>query len=462
LSEKTLSSVLAPVIAAVIAALVALLWLLGIVGIVVDLPGMSWWSPWLTVGPLMALVGAALISMPRQIRFLCGALGLATAGLAALYGQWAAILLGLERAVLFPAFLATIVLLRTTADQRPEIGAARRLFAAIDQDERGGGVTVGAFLLGSVLQVGVFAIFAPIVGRDAPVEERKRVFMSALRGIAIVPFWSPFIVATGVAAVYLPDVPIWQNMAVGLVIAILSILLAVTMCERGTGHSGRSANGPATVWRALATLAPVLPPIACAALIVVGASVTTSLTTLQALVIGMPIPCLLAVAAAKGGEVRAVLRATRTGIGRIGPESSMLVFAMTLGVVFEASLPAMGLLDWLKALALSPTAIIFVIIMSMNIAGLCGIHPIVSGTIALILFTGIPTGLADLVVMQAMLAGWGLCTAISIGSLSIATGAVMFGLSPEGLITRTNLTFVVVASILIVAMLSALNALLVP
>jgi hypothetical protein len=457
--------VLAPVIAAVIAALVALLWLLGIAGIVFDLPGMSWWSPWLTVGPLMALVGAALISMPRQIRLLCGALGLATAGLAAFYGQWAAILLGLERAVLFPAFLATIVLLRTTADQRPEIGAARRLFAAIDQDERGGGVTVGAFLLGSVLQVGVFAIFAPIVGRDAPVEERKRVFMSALRGIAIVPFWSPFVVATGVAAVYLPDVAIWQSMVVGLVIAILSILLAVTMFERGTGHSGhsgRSANGPATVWRALATLAPVLPPIAGAALVVVAASVTTSLTTLQALVIGMPIPCLLAVAAAKGGEVRAALRATRTGIGRIGPESSMLVFAMTLGVVFEASLPAMGLLDWLKALALSPTAIIFVIIMSMNIAGLCGIHPIVSGTIALILFTGIPTGLADLVVMQAMLAGWGLCTAISIGSLSIATGAVMFGLSPEGLITRTNLTFVVVASILIVAMLSALNALLVP
>lgn len=447
-------------LAPVIAALVGLLWLLGIAGIVVDLKSMSWWTPWLTVGPLMALVGAALMSMPRQIRLLCGALGLATAGLAAFYDQWAAILLGLERAVLFPAFLATIVLLRSTADQRPEIGTARRLFAAIDQDERGGGVTVGSFLLGSILQVGVFAIFAPIVGRDAPVEERKRVFMSALRGMALVPSWSPFVVATGVAAVYLPDVAIWQSMVVGLVIAILCILLAVTMFERGTGssgRSGRSANGPATVWRALATLAPVLPPIAGAALVVVAASVTTSLTTLQALVIGMPIPCLLAVAAAKGGEVRAALRATRTGIGRIGPESSMLVFAMTLGVVFESSLPAMGLLDGLKALALSPTAIIFVIIMSMNLAGLCGVHPIVSGTIALILFTGIPTGLADLVVMQAMLAGWGLCTAISIGSLSIATGAVMFGLSPEGLVTRTNLAFVFVASIAIVALLSGLN-----
>ena len=457
-----IAPVITAVIAAVIAALVGWLWLLGIVGILVDLPAMTWWTPWLTVGPIILLVGAALLSMPRQIRLLCAALGLATAGLAAFYGQWAAIILGLERAVLFPAFLATIVLLRTTADQRPEIGAARRLFSAIDQDERGGGITVGAFLLGSVLQVGVFAIFAPIVGRDASVEERKRVFMSALRGIAIVPFWSPFVVATGVAAVYLPNVPIWQNMVVGLVIAILCILLAVTLFERGTGPSGGSTNGPATVWRALATLAPVLPPIAGAALVVVGVSVTTHLTTLQALVIGMPIPCLLAVAFAKGGEVRTALRATRTGLGRIGPESSMLVFAMTLGVVFEVSLPAMGLLDWLKGLALSPTAIIFVIIMSMNIAGLCGVHPIVSGTVALILFTGISTGLADLVVMQAMLAGWGLCTAISIGSLSIATGAVMFDLSPEGLITRTNLAFVFVASIAIAAILSGLNALLVP
>ena len=445
-----------------IAALVALLWLLGIVGIVIDLPGMSWWSSWFTVAPVILLVVTALLSMARQIRVLCSALGLATLALAAYYDQWGAILVGLERAVLFPAFLATIVLLRTTADQRPEIGAARRLVSAIDRDERGGGISVGAFLLGTVLQVGVFAIFAPIVGRDATVEERKRVFMSAMRGMALVPFWSPFIVATGVAAAHLPKVPIWQNMAVGLGIALVCLMLAVTLFERGTGRSGRSSAGPATVWRALATLGPVVPPIAGAALVVVGASVLTELTTLQALVIGMPVPCLLAILFARDGDLRVALRATRVGIGRIGPETSMLVFAMTLGVVFEAALPSTGLLDWLKAFALSPTAIIFIIIMSMNLAGLCGIHPIVSGTIALILFTGIPTGLADLVVMQAMLAGWGLCTTISIGSLSIATGAVMFDLSPEGLISRANLVFVLVASLLCVALLSGLNAVLVP
>ncbi len=72
--------------------------------------------------------------------------------------------------------------------------------------------------------------------------------------------------------------------------------------------------------------------------------------------------------------------------------------------------------------------------MSINLAGLCGIHPIVSGAIVLVLFTGIPTGLADVILMQAMLVGWGLCSSISIGSLSIAAGAAMFDLSPEGLV----------------------------
>ena len=63
--------------------------------------------------------------------------------------------------------------------------------------------------------------------------------------------------------------------------------------------------------------------------------------------------------------------------------------------------------------------------------------------------------------MQAMLAGWGLCTAISIGSLSIATGAAMFDLAAERIVTLNNILFVTAASVLIALALSGLNALLV-
>ncbi len=57
---------------------------------------------------------------------------------------------------------------------------------------------------------------------------------------------------------------------------------------------------------------------------------------------------------------------------------------------------------------LSPTFIIFFVITFMNLMGLMAIHSIVSGTILLlVLFTNIPTGLSDLVFMQALSNGLG-------------------------------------------------------
>jgi len=86
-----------------------------------------------------------------------------------------------------------------------------------------------------------------------------------------------------------------------------------------------------------------------------------------------------------------------------------------------------------------------------------GVHSIVTGTILLVLFTGIPTGVADLILLQALLVGWGLCTAISVGSLSIATGAAMFDLAPTNAISLSNILYVFVVSVIFGAILSALN-----
>lgn len=426
------------------------LWLLGVVRIVAD-------SPAVVAALSVFLAGYVLLALPRtgwHTRILCLLLAVATAALAAAYDRWDAIPQGLARASVFPAFLATIVLLRATADQRPEIASARRLFAALDRREQGGGVLVGAHLLASVLQVGVFAILAPILGREAPAEERRRIFLVAMRGMALVPMWSPFVVGMAVAGEYLPRVPLWQAMALGLALSVVGIALSILLVDR--------TGGPAALWRALKTLAPIVPPVAVAALIVIATTTATGFTTLQSLVIAMPVPCLLAIALAGPGKLPVALRATARGLGRIGAETSILTFAMTLGIVFEACLPATGLLDRLGALRLPPAAIILIVIMAMNIFGLLGMHSIVTGTILLVLFTGIPTGVADLVLMEALLAGWGLCTAISLGSLSIATGAAMFDLAPTSVIRPVNIVYVFVTSAAIAAILTGLNPLLVP
>ena len=197
-----------------------------------------------------------------------------------------------------------------------------------------------------------------------------------------------------------------------------------------------------------------------AALVVIGTTALAGLTTLQALIVGLPIPCFLALATLRTGALRRAVRQAATGLSRIGTETCILAFATTLGTVFEASLPHMGLLDWLTARNFAAPVIILIVIMTMNIAGLAGIHAIVTGTVILVVFTSMPTGVADLVLMQALLVGWGLCSGISIGSLSVATGAAMFRLPATQLVSRANIVFVFSLSVVIVGILSALNLLL--
>ncbi|MDC0033128.1 hypothetical protein OAJ57_01025 [Alphaproteobacteria bacterium] len=422
----------------------ALLWSLGMAGIFFPVTEISVVLTW-------CLGIYVFFAIPRtgwHTRILLLVLAIATVTLATLYDRWDAIPRGMAKASIFPAFLATIVLLRATAEQRPEIIAARRLFAAIDNREQSGGIIVGSHLIGSILQVGVFAILAPILGRDATHEERRRIFLLAMRGMAMVPMWSPFVVGMAVATEYLPEVPLWQIMALGLSLVLVGMLLSVTAFDR--------SGGPGAIWRALKTLVPVVPPVAIAALLVIGMTTTTSYSTLQSLIIVMPIPCLLAIV--PSGNVAISLRGTARGLSKIGSEISILTFAMTLGIMFQTCLPDLGLLKGLQALALTPTAIIFIVIMSMNIIGLMGVHSIVTGTILLVLFTGIPTGVADLVLLQALLVGWGLCTAMSVGSLSIATGAAMFRLAPTSAISLSNILYVFVASTIFGTILSALNS----
>jgi hypothetical protein len=400
---------------------------------------------------LVAFVALALPRLARHSAILCTVLAAATVGLGIAYGQWEAILTGLTRSAIFPAFLATIVLLRATAEQRPEIARARSLFGALDRDRRDSGIVVGGLLIGSILQVGVFAILAPILGRDAPEDERRDVFTTAVRGMSMVPFWSPFIVGMAVASQYLPLVPLWQIMSLGLCMSAVGILVSLVGFDR---HGSFSA-----LWLSLKSFAPIAVPVVVAALVVVGTTSAFGLSTLQALVMSLPVLCLAGVLQVRPDAIRPVAKQALDGLGRIGTETSILVFATTLGAIFEASLPQTGILPWLESLQLPAAATIFIVVMTMNIGGLFGLHAIVTGTFLLVIFTGIPTGVSDLMLMQALLAGWGLASGISISSLSIATGSVMFRVSPTRLIPLNNIVYVFTLGAVVATILSALNSL---
>jgi len=217
---------------------------------------------------------------------------------------------------------------------------------------------------------------------------------------------------------------------------------------------------PAVIWRTLLSLGPIIPGVFLTAALVVVTSILTGWSTLQSLVISLPIPCLISVFVISAKTGVQVLSASIQGVGRIGPEVTIMTCAIILGTVFEAAMPQSGILNWLQSLKLSPISILLIVIMGMTLAGLMGIHAIVPGTMLLVLFVNLPSEVADLILMQALLVGWGLCTLISLGSLTIITGSIMFNLNPLSVITGPNIAYAFGLGLFCAAVLVALNSVL--
>ncbi len=174
----------------------------------------------------------------------------------------------------------------------------------------------------------------------------------------------------------------------------------------------------------------------------------------------MPVLCVASLLAAGRDRLIAGIRGAGAGLGHLGSEICLLTLAVTLGLVLENALAQTDLLVWLKGLHLAPRSIIAVMMGAMVLAGLAAIHPIVTGTVLLVLFTSFPTGVADLVLMESMLFGWGMGTLISLSSVTVATGSAMFAIAPERLVVKQNMMLIVVFGAASVFILDAINRLL--
>ncbi len=420
------------------------LWALAIVD-------MAWPVPKLVaVIGLAAYVGLALVRGSRQMRWLCGALAVAIAALASSFGVAEAAIGGIGRALVFAAFLPTVVLVRATAELRPEVAQARRSFRDLAPEHRAGGILFGCHVLASAISLGVFGLLAPIIGTEGPPESRVRIVRIAVRGLCLGAVWSPFFISVVLASQYITTVKLWQIMSLGLPFAVLGLLISFFVL--GDGGGGLKALG-----RSLASLAPIVPAVALAAILVAAISGLGGLTSLQAIVIGVPPLCLAGLAPLGASRLGEAVRATWRSLPDLGGEIGILVLAITLGAVFEAVLASSGIAEDVASLGLSPPAAIAIIVAGMSAAGLLGLHPIVSATVVLVVAPGLPIELADIVLMQAVLIGWALGAMISFSGVSVVTAAALFDVPPWRLIIGRNIVFVIVFGTVSVLLLGLLN-----
>ncbi len=417
-------------------------------GAIVD---MAWAIPRsIAVAGLAAYVGLALVRAARQARWLCGALAAAIVVLAWWFGVADAAVAGVGRALVFAAFMPTIVLIRATAEQRPEVTAARRSFGTLEAAHRVGGILFGCHVLGSAISLGVFGLLAPIIGTEGTPESRIPIVRVAVRGLCLGAVWSPFFLSVVLASQYITTVALWQVMGLGIPFAVLGLVLSFFVLGDGAG-------GLATLRRSLASLAPIVPTVALAAVVVAVIGGLGGLTTLQAIVLGVPPLCLAGLLPLGAARLGAALRATWRSLPDIGGEIGILVLAIALGAVFEAALAGSGVAENVARLGLRPVAAIALVVAGMSVAGLVGIHPIVSATVVLVVATGVPIALADIVLMQAVLIGWALGAMISFSGVSLVTASALFDVPPWRLVFGRNIAFVIVFGAISVLILGLLN-----
>jgi hypothetical protein len=403
---------------------------------------------------LLIYVALSFRRIRRQLQILSLLLALAALGLAEWFAAWAALWQGMEKAVIFAAFFGTLTLMRATADLRPEIGQARELVAPLSAGARTSGLLVGTNVLGTALVVGVMPIFAPIVGQETSYEVRKSAAEACQRGMCLAGLWSPFWLAMAISTEHLPDVPLWQIMLLGLSLCALGLAVAQLMYTPEVGITA--------LWRALRAFSPVLPPVAFAAAAVLGLKSITPLTTLQCLVVGIPVLCMGGLLSQGIDHLRRAVGQAARGVGTVRGEIALLSCAFALGKVLEQALETGGVGAHIVALAPPPIAVIATVVVGMTLLGLAGIHQVVTVTVMLVLFGTLPIGVSDLALMQAGLLGWAFSSMTGLSAVSVAAASTMFNVPLERIAYGPNIRFVILFGLLGIAIVTGVNSMMVP
>ena len=338
------------------------------------------------------------------------------------------------------------------ADQLRQIANARELFERLEPDHRLGGLLVGTHLLAVVLGPGAYAITAPIVGASKVEEEHLAAMRACHRGGGLAGLWSPFWIAMALSSQYVPGVPLWQIMALGMSMAVCALTASHVLYSKEPGIT--------LLWRALRSLQPIVPPVAVCVLLVAVLSGITVLSSLEALIVSVPALCLLTLLPKGRRALRTTLANTYRGAAYIGNEITILTVSLALGGVVRHVFAQTGITGWIGGLDLPAVAVIAIIIGTVSLGALAGVHQIVSVTFLLTVFSDLPGRVADVVLIQTALVSWSCSSMIGLSAIMVATATTMFRVPPEKVILGPNLQFAAMFAAAAILVLAGVNALL--
>lgn len=400
--------------------------------------------------PLLAAYGLLALATVRPGARRLALVLLAPALLLSIADERPGLLLdGLHQALVYPAFLATILLVRSAASVHPAVARARERTLALAPDARAAGFLVGGHLFGAVLTAGSFALLAPLLDPRASEGERARLASLALRGSCLAALWSPFFVGMALVTRHLPELPLWQVAAMGLLLSALALLLTLRLDARG------AARGLGAAFRALA---PLLLPVGGAAALIVAGAELSGLRSLETVLLLTPPAIGFWLLGRPRGTARGVLAKVRADLGRLGEEMLLVGVVTVLGRVLVGASWAASLAAPLHAGLVPGGFLIAGLLALILLLAVAGLHPLATVAITMALLTDGPPPVAPLALAGLGLLGWALGTMIGSTSLSLLVARTSFGLPARALSPGPNGRFVLLFAALSVLVLAVLDA----
>ena len=332
--------------------------------------------------------------------------------------------------LIFAALLPTMTLVRATAETMPSVHKTQDALAALPPEASSGGLQIAGHVFGGVINTGTFAMLSAALPHDSNLPRRKLAAEAALRGMVSSCVWSPFFVAFAIGQTFVPVDQSWIAIAMGLVTAVIFALITVPLFSQHFSF--------AQLRLSLACLQPVSMRLFIVLVAVIATAVIFNLTALSTVVIVMP--CLVMIQFVRHHRnISVILKNTRHAMTNIGDDIVIITVAMIVGFfaiqtnVLQTLVVSIhvGVIPGWFALIATPTL--------MMMASVVGVHPVITSTALLAIFSRGGADVQPALLMQSHLIGWGAGTMASVASLSVITCASLYNVTSRDLVLGSNL-----------------------
>ncbi|XDZ66977.1 hypothetical protein AB8880_06240 [Alphaproteobacteria bacterium LSUCC0684] len=341
-------------------------------------------------------------------------------------------LLGAGRFMLiFAGLVPTMALVKHTAMTMPSVRKTQEALGELPPEASAAGLQLAGHAFGGVINTGTFAMLSAALPENSSLQRRKTAALAALRGMNSSAVWSPFFVAFAIGQSFIDAHSSWVAIGYGVLISFLFTLSCLFAFTPGLNLSILRSS--------LICLKPVSLRLLVVLVSVLGGALIFKLTALSAVVSVMPLLILIQFLR-HPGNVSSILAKTTTSLKSTADDIVVISSAMLLGYLVTRTGGVALILEHFSTSASPAWVALITTPVVMMLASVIGIHPVISSTILLSIFSGSGSDADPALLMQSHLIGWAAGTMSSVASLSVITCTTLYEVSSRELAMGANLT----------------------